>query len=394
MKGAKTMKIINSILLFIVLTAILIIPVITAEEITNKTAAELFTFEQFKKMVGVFPGEKEFSPDNPAFSLAQASALKYPTSFDWRTQNIMTPVKNQGSCGSCWAFSTVGVFEALIRQRSGAVIDLAEQQLVNCVSDSDCSGGYASSAFAYMKNSGIVYENYYPYAGTDGICNVTRASDFYLTRHWTQYLETSGLSARVNAVKAAITNYGPSVLWMMIYNDFYTHYSSGVYIYDGTSASVGGHLIAVVGWVDDSSIVNGGYWICKNSWGTSWGESGYFRIGYGQAGIDDYLYYAQFVGAANYPPVFDSTIGNINGREGTSISFSTTATDVNGDTITYSSSTLPVGAVFNSTTAAFSWAPGYTQSGTYTITFYASDGKAVASQSVTFTIVNVKVINK
>jgi C1A family cysteine protease len=345
-------------------------------------------------MVGVFPGEKEFSPDNPAFSLAQASALKYPSSFDWRTHNIMTPVKSQGNCGSCWAFSAVGVFEALIRQRSGAVVDLAEQQLVNCVSDSDCSGGYASSAFAYMKNSGIVYESFYPYAGTDGICNVTRPSDFYLTHNWTQYLETSGLSARVNAVKAAITNYGPSVLWMMIYDDFYHHYASGVYIYDGTSAQIGGHLIAVVGWVDDSSVTNGGYWICKNSWGPSWGESGYFRIGYGQTGIDDYLYYAQFIGASNYPPIFDSTIGNISSREGTAISFSVNATDPDGDTIVYSSSTLPAGAVFNTTTAAFSWTPDYTQSGTYTVSFYASDGKVVVGQSVTFTIINVKVINK
>jgi C1A family cysteine protease len=388
------MKIINSILLSIVLTAAFIIPALIAGEITNKTAEELFPFDQFKKMVGVFPGEKEFSPDNPAFSLAEASALKYPASFDWRTHNIMTPVKNQGGCGSCWAFSAVGVFEALIRQRSGAVVDLAEQQLVNCVSDSDCSGGYASSAFAYMKNNGIVYENYYPYVATDGICNVSRASDFYLTRYWTQYLETSGLTARINAVKAAITNYGPSVLWMMIYNDFWHSYSSGVYIYDGTSASVGGHLIAVVGWADDSSVTNGGYWICKNSWGSSWGESGYFRIGYGQAGIDNYLYYAQFVGATNYPPDFDMTIGNISGREGTSISFSVSATDPDGDTITYSSSTLPAGAALNTSTAAFSWTPDYTQSGTYTITFYASDGKAVVGQSVTFSITNVKVINK
>lgn len=393
-RGEKEMKVINSILLSVILAVSLFVPLLTADEITNKTAAELFTYEQFKRMVVAYPGETEFSPDHPAFSLAQAAAVTYPSSFDWRTHNIMTPIKNQGSCGSCWAFASVAAFEALIRQKSGAIVDLSEQQLVNCVAGSDCSGGYASSALAYMKTNGIVYETYYPYMAADGICNVSRPSDFYLDNYWTQYLGSSGLSARVNAVKAAITNYGPSVLWMQIYDDFYHHYSSGVYIYDGTSAEVGGHLICVVGWVDDASITNGGYWICKNSWGQSWGESGYFRIGYGQAGIDYYLYYAQFIGSENYPPVFNNTIGTVDGREGTQISFSVAATDINNDPIGYASTDLPAGAVLNPLTGAFNWTPSYTQSGTYSIVFYATDGKAASSQTVTLNVANLKTINK
>lgn len=365
-----------------------------ADEVTNKSAAELFPYEQFKRMLSFTPGAKEFFPDNPAFGLGESSSLTYPSSFDWRTQSIMTPVKNQGNCGSCWAFAAVGVFEALIKQRLGATVDLAEQQLVNCVTDSDCSGGYASSAFQYMKNSGIVYEAYYPYQEADGICNVTRPSDFYLTQYWTQYLGSSALAARVNAVKNAIYNYGPCVLWMGIYNDFYTNYHSGVYIYDGVSSYEGGHLIAVVGWVDDSSVTNGGYWICKNSWSSSWGESGYFRIGYGQADIDTYLYYARFTGSENYPPNFDNLIGSTTGREGSVLSFSVSATDPDGDTIVYSSSELPSGATLSSETGTFSWTPSYTTAGTYSIIFYASDGKAVVSQTVTITIANVKVINK
>lgn len=385
---------IKILLLSCLLASVFFTQFLIAEEVTNKSAAELFPFEQFQRMVGVVPGEKEFSPDRPAFSLMESSSLKYPVSFDWRTSDIMTPVKNQGNCGSCWAFAAVGIFEALIRQRSGATVDLAEQQLVNCVAGSDCSGGYTSDALAYMKTNGIVLEPYYPYQAVDGICNVTRPSDFYLTQYWTQYLASSPLATRVNAVKNALTNYGPSALWMMIYNDFYTSYHSGVYIYDGTSAEIGGHLITVVGWTDDASVTNGGYWICKNSWGSSWGESGYFRIGYGQSGIDDYLYYARYAGMDNYPPIFTTNIGTVNGQEGTAVNCSAAATDADEDAIVYSSSALPAGASFNAQTGAFSWTPSYTQSGTYSVTFYASDGKIVVGQTATISVANVKMINK
>jgi len=387
----------KKILIFGVIALIAISTLImlsAADGPTNRTAAELFTREQFKKMVNFKPKPEAFFPDNPDFIVEDAVSLSYPASWDWRSKGIMTPVRNQGSCGSCWAFATVALFESLIKKETGVARDLAEQQLVDCVPGSDCSGGYASDALKYMKNNGIVLEAFYPYTATDGTCDTSRPADYYLTNYWTSYLGGNTLNQRIDSVKYAIYNYGPSALYMEIFNDFYTGYSSGVYVYDGTSSSLGGHLVCAVGWKDDATVTNGGYWICKNSWGSGWGESGYFRIAYGQVDIDNWLYYGYYKGPKNSPPAFDENIGTYDGREGTAIDLDITATDPDGDTVNYSAPNLPSGATYNRTTGKFSWTPTYTQSGTYKITFIASDGTAASAQEVTFDIKNVKKITK
>ena len=384
--------------LFVVfLTVVIFLPlfmVYGSEEVSNKTAAELFPHNQFKKMLGDKLSPKDFVQSGTDITKDSESWDSLPASFDWRPYGIMTGIRNQGNCGSCWAFAAVGVFEALIKQTDSGDPNLSEQMLVNCVSGNDCDGGYVTDALEYMVNNGIALEKHVPYKAQNGTCNSAVVPTYYLNQYWYKYLGYSSLTVQINNIKDAIYNYGPVALSMTIYSDFYYNYSSGVYIYDGVSADEGGHAIVAVGWVDDASVTNGGYWICKNSWGASWGENGYFRIGYGQADINYYLRYASYAGKENSAPEFDYFVGTYNGREGDTISFAIGVSDDDGDTITFSALNLPENATIDPSTGQFLWTIGYVHAGTYEVTIRATDGIATISQVVTFNIANVKTINK
>ncbi|MFC1852493.1 C1 family peptidase [candidate division CSSED10-310 bacterium] len=212
--------------------------------------------------------------------------------FTWQNhdgKNWMTAVKNQGNCGSCGAFATLGSLEALIKIAYNApsmTVNLSEQHLFSCGGGSCSEGWYLQEAFNYCKNSGVPDEACLPYTQRDNNCGNT-CSDWQARAvkiadwHWV----TSG-QANINKIKNALKQ-GPVPTRMEIYTDFYS-YKSGVYehTYGGYE---GGHFVVIVGWDDSKNC-----WICKNSWGTTWGESGYFRIKRGQVTI------GMLVGAMNY----------------------------------------------------------------------------------------------
>ncbi len=367
---------------------------LSAETTTNKTAAELFPLETFKKMLGSKLDPAKIPAEEPAFSLDEVRRQGLPSSYDWRSQNIMTGIRNQGSCGSCWAFAAVGVFESLIKMMDDKSVNLSEQHVVNCVSSGGCDGGYSSDALAYLMTDGGVMENQVPYQGIDGTCNSSLVPSYYLDMWWMNYLGSDTLADRVSQMKYAIYNYGPAAVSMDVYADFYYYYNSGVYVYDGTSSNMGGHAIVAVGWVDDASITNGGYWICKNSWGPGWGESGYFRIAYGQAEIEHWLRYASYSGVGNNPPVWEDFATSYEAREGDLLTIRARATDADNDTLIYSASNLPEGAQVFAETGNVGWTPSYTQSGSYTIIVKVTDGLTTIQKQIKITVSNVKKITK
>jgi len=206
-----------------------------------------------------------------------------PSSFDWRNYNggnFVTPVRNQGHCGSCWAFATTAALEskALITFNwPGNKLNLSEQILLSCSGAGDCQvGGYIDDASDFLRDTGINLETCYGYKATDGNCGsacATWQSRPYRINGWSWV--AYGSAPTQTALKNAIYTNGPVVVSLNVYTDFY-FYHSGVY-HCSWGAYEGGHAVLVVGW-DDST----GAFIVKNSWAPRWGESGYFRIGYGE----------------------------------------------------------------------------------------------------------------
>lgn len=208
--------------------------------------------------------------------------LVLPARFDWRNvggDNFVTPVRNQANCGSCWAFATTAGLEAvtLIAQKTpGVNLNLAEEMLVRCSGAGSCAhGGYPGAASDFMRDSGLPVESCYPYTATDGSCSPACPdwqANSYRIQRW-MYVAT--WSPTVDLIKNALYDYGPLPTTMDVYEDF-RYYTGGIYshVYGGLA---GGHAVLIVGYDDEEQ-----YFIVKNSWGTGWGESGYFRIDYSQ----------------------------------------------------------------------------------------------------------------
>jgi cathepsin H len=199
-----------------------------------------------------------------------------PSSWDWRTVGGVSPVKNQGHCGSCWTFSTVGCLEAASLIKYGTFDSLAEQQLVDCAGAFDnngCNGGLPSHAFEYISSAGgISTEDAYPYYAEDRTCTVD-ASTFALNVEGGSVNITEGDETEM---LHAVFEIGPvSIAFQVV--DGFRDYTSGVYTSDvcknGTNDV--NHAVLAVGFGVEDGV---DYWLVKNSWGADWGDQGYFKI--------------------------------------------------------------------------------------------------------------------
>ena len=243
--------------------------------------------ERVKRLGLLPPGSKV--PETPLKTFSAPVGIVLPSSVDWRNNgggNFVSPIKNQGSCGSCWAFATTGALEskAMISFNTpGKPPNLSEQIVVSCSGAGSCDGGYIDQASSFLSSTGTNKEVYYPYKATDGYC-LNASSDWtyrpYMFGSW------SSVSQDLSALKSAIYSNGPVVVAMTVYTDFY-YYSGGVY--RATWGWLEGyHAILAVGYNDE-----GQYFIVKNSWGTGWGSSGYFKIAYSELyGYSDFAYQA------------------------------------------------------------------------------------------------------
>jgi C1A family cysteine protease len=249
--------------------------------------------------------------DAPSVKMLDAGFLLLPAAFDWLSNGV-TPIKDQGGCGSCWAFSTVGALESKILIQTGVTVDLSEQYLVSCnLSGWSCGGGWFAHDY-HMDLSGqdnngpgAVLAAAKPYTGTDAACGGTYAHAYSITG-W-NYIDSDTPVPSTDAIKQAIYTYGP-VSIAVCAGPYFQAYSGGVFNTDESSycgSNVINHAVVLVGWNDNGG--TDGYWILRNSWGTSWGLSGYMYIGYGmsQVGYDaNYVEYA--IGTPTPPPVINA----------------------------------------------------------------------------------------
>ena len=261
------------------------------------TAAEnwttALTLEERRNLCGSF-----MQPANPADAelMAIDAVSSLPAQLDWRMNNgnWVTPVRNQGGCGSCWDFSAVGQIEAWWKIRNGdpnADIDLSEQFILSC-SEGGCDGWWVSGALDFVKENGIPTENCFRYYADDTVpCSnacENWQNEAIKIPGW-GYITLS--EAIVENIKNAVYRHPVSASFT-VYEDF-NYYSGGVYEHVWGS-ELAGHAILIVGWNDAEQS-----WICKNSWGENWGENGYFRIKWGDSGMGTYMSY-----------IWDDVIGN------------------------------------------------------------------------------------
>lgn len=222
-----------------------------------------------------------------------ANVTDTPPTMDWRKKGAVTPIKDQKECGCCWAFSAVAAMESLHQLKTGKLISLSEQELVDCDvegEDQGCSGGLLDTAFEFiMKNKGLTTEANYPYEGADGVCNKKKSA--VSAAKITGYEDVPANNEK--ALLQAVTNQPVSVAIDGSSFDF-QFYSSGVF--SGSCSTWLNHAVTAVGYGATSDGTK--YWIIKNSWGSKWGDNGYIHM---KRDVDDKQGLCGLAMEASYP---------------------------------------------------------------------------------------------
>ena len=239
-------------------------------------------------------------------SIPEGSSLTglTPPTWDWRDAiyngiqgDWTTDIRNQGNCGSCYAFGSLAALESLIKIKSEnpfLSVDLSEQFMVSCGQEwmsgiFGCDGAYFAPTFDFIDIYGAIPESCFPYvSGAMGY--VPPCSE--KCPEWQELLVLiegwHTVSSDIESIKNALIEYGPLPTAMTVYSDFYD-YSGGVYIHPGPDPDPTNHIVAIVGYDDYQNC-----WICKNSWGTGWGEEGWFKIAYGECRIEEETVYLDY----------------------------------------------------------------------------------------------------
>jgi len=204
--------------------------------------------------------------------------VNVPQTLDWRTQNMVTPVKDQGQCGSCWAFSTVENIESMYCMKNQidctTFAPLSPQEIVDCdTTDQGCDGGDPPTAYAFvMQEGGLEDDSAYPYTAQDGTCAFQANLVKVTISNW-QYATTN---SDETTMQSNLVSWGP--LSICVDAEPWQDYTGGVMMASDCSNSLD-HCVQLVGYDMTQSTP---FWIVRNSWGMDWGENGYIRLQYGQ----------------------------------------------------------------------------------------------------------------
>jgi cathepsin L len=242
---------------------------------TDMTRSELKAFRGYNRNMHT----SMLGADNPCVAgqpLPSVGAL--PTSVDWRTAKpaVVSPVKDQGNCGSCWAFATAETVESSLAIATGNLTILSPQNVVSCTPNPDhcggtggCNGAIAELGFDYIKNKGIATEANWPYKQTTGVCNETAHTKVATVTGCVKLAENN-----YTDLLTAVATIGP--IAVSVDAKKWSSYTKG--IFNGCDTDVDydiDHAVQLVGYGTDSGT---DYWIVRNSWGPNWGEMGYIRL--------------------------------------------------------------------------------------------------------------------
>jgi len=199
--------------------------------------------------------------------------IKVPSSIDWRTSGAVTPVKDQGQCGSCWSFSATGAMEGAWSISTGNLVSLSEEQLVDCskrYGNLGCNGGLMDNAFQYATDNGMCVESDYPYTastGSSGSCQSTCDPEVTVK-------DCADVPANNQLALKEAVSFGPVSIAIEADQRIFQSYSSGV-ITSSTCGTELDHGVLIVGYGTENGV---DYWLVKNSWSTTWGDEGYVKI--------------------------------------------------------------------------------------------------------------------
>lgn len=206
--------------------------------------------------------------------------IETPDEIDWRKHDVVTPVKNQEQCGSCWAFSTTGSLESAHARATGNLVSLSEQQLVDCSTkygNMGCNGGLMDNAFEYiLKNGGVDSEVSYPYHARQEKCHFIKKN---VGSTCSGFVDVE--SGNEKSLKEALATVGPVSIAIDVTEDNFMFYKDGVFVDETCSNEPNqlNHGVLIVGYgSSDENSEAADYWIVKNSWSTHWGEQGYIRM--------------------------------------------------------------------------------------------------------------------